>query len=77
MTSETRAALRKRLAREMAIAEGYGADAADEYMSAADAAIDMMLEEAARVTEETVAYSTGQAVIRESIAAAIRGMKGS
>lgn len=41
----------------------------------ADAAIDVALEEAARVAEETVAYSTGQAVIRESIAAAIRALK--
>jgi fructose 1,6-bisphosphatase len=43
----------------------------------ADAAIAVVLEEAARVADEKVAYSSGQEVIRESIAAAIRGMKSS
>jgi len=37
-------------------------------------AVNVALEEAARVAEETVAYSAGQVVIRESIAAAIRAM---
>ena len=37
-------------------------------------AIRIAIEEAAKVAEEKVAYSTGQAVIRESIAAAIREM---
>jgi fructose 1,6-bisphosphatase len=36
--------------------------------------IAIALEEAAKVAEERVAYSTGQAVIRDSIAAAIRAM---
>jgi fructose 1,6-bisphosphatase len=37
-------------------------------------AIAIALEKAAQVAEERVAYSTGQAVIRDSIAAAIRAM---
>ena len=40
----------------------------------AKAAIAIALEKAAQVAEERVAYSTGQAVIRDSIAAAIRAM---
>jgi len=40
----------------------------------ATVAIAIALEEAARVAEETVAYSAGQVMIRESIAAAIRAM---
>jgi hypothetical protein len=75
------------VARIIAYETGYtwGSSALDHdaLREAAIAAIDAMrpfiraeaLEEAADVAEERVAYSTGQAVIRDSIATAIRALK--
>jgi hypothetical protein len=77
-----RAELVEKVAREMAIAEGYGADAASDFMSAADAALDMVLEEAARVCDAYAEkdWTRGEGFRNRAaldLAAAIRAMKGS
>jgi fructose 1,6-bisphosphatase len=58
----------------MADANDTAESGREAYRDMAHAAIAIALEEAAKVAEERVAYSTGQAVIRDSIAAAIRAM---
>jgi hypothetical protein len=78
MTSKPREALREKVAR--AIYEGTGGTKWDileeegtkeDYRIEADAAIDVVLEEAARQFDEMLSSST-----RPSAAAAIRAMKG-
>jgi hypothetical protein len=77
----------ERVARVLASANGFDPDEICDnhtptcpgpvwrlYQGTAKAAIAIALEDAAKVAEERVAYSTGQAVIRDSIAAAIRAM---
>jgi hypothetical protein len=77
MTSD-RAALREKVARAIMKAWVNGRSTPDDFVSTAtDAAIDLVLEEAARVAEEQEDYTAQRAngVLRRSIAAAIRGLK--
>jgi fructose 1,6-bisphosphatase len=53
---------------------GAGPTYGDTLRTMADAAIAVVLEKAAKVAEEKVAYSSGQEVMRDSIAAAIRNL---
>lgn len=80
--------LRERVAEAMWMADPDPYDPADRrpfaeadwearrnYLAEADAAIALVLEEAAKEAECVVAYGTSQAVMRENIAAAIRALK--
>ena len=72
--------LREKVARVLANAMGeIGDDVWKFYLREADAAIALIraetLEEAAKAVEETIAYSTPQAIQRDNCAAAIRAMK--
>jgi hypothetical protein len=60
------------------VIEPWNPDTCDEpgCGALADAAIDLVLEEAARVAKEVETYTCGQDTIRSNIAAAIRAMKG-
>jgi hypothetical protein len=87
MTSE-RAALREKVAKAICTADEQNGGPPWDYVQTmgkhvvsglydrADAAIDMVLEEAARVAEDTDVSTSGQATMRYNIAAAIRAMKG-
>lgn len=55
--------------------EDAGPPTWNQWYPLADAAIALVLEEAAKEAECVVSYSTSQAVMRENIAAAIRALK--